>query len=321
MQAFALEKFRAICVGQRGLPLASPISSGQVNWMMYFSVYLDESGKVHNADYTAYCGYLADPGVWADFTVQWDRLRLRMGVPPIHTSRIMRNWTKGPDKKRDGWYEVYLKIVKGGIEWDGWRDSMLMEFARLILDSAIVCVGAAVDAKAYKAIRQSDSCRLGQKDTNVFCLQECIWMAMEKIMVVDKHPSITLILDDDKENAYDYYQNFKVLRTVWDQREVLGGNPTQRFEMMRDCVHTISYGQDNAVPALQAADMISYQASRFKKQQRVGEDIQPDDLYAFLTMGGLHQPKYYDEKVLRLLGHNNSQALERLRQRENCEGL
>lgn len=299
------------------LPLASSIGDG--GWIMYFSLFLDESGKSHrhNQDFTALCGYFGGPDDWGRFVEAWKKLRTHWVVPDIHMSKIMRADQQEP---KNPWTPVFQKITGLGIDWKEWRDSMLKDFAQLVFQYPLVCVGAVVDAAAYKLIKQTPNCKLVQQDTNVFSLQESVWLALEAIKIVDLDPSITLVIDDDKDTAYDYYQNFKVVRSVWDMDNP-HRVPGPRFEMMKRCVNAIAFAQDKYHPALQAADMIAYEAARFKRPQVVGRDIPPEDLYALLTMGGTHQPKFYDKDALLLLAQGTNEAIEMLREKSNCEGL
>jgi hypothetical protein len=257
------------------------------------------------------------PDDWGRFVEAWNKLRFHWNVPIIHMRLLMRAQDQNP---KNEWSATYQRITDLGIEWSDWRESMLRAFAELVFHSPLVCVGAAVDVLAYKAISRLPGCKLVGQDTNVFCLQESLWLAMEKIKIVDPHPSITLVIDDDKKSAYDFYQQFKTLRSVWDNEKLIK-QPGSRFEMMKNCVNAIAFGQDTYHPALQAADMISFLSRRFKTPPVVGKDIPTEDLYAWLTMGGTHQPKFYNKETLLKLAGNTHQALEKIQENDICDGI
>jgi hypothetical protein len=66
--------------------------------------------------------------------------------------------------------------------------------------------------------------------------------------------------------------------------------------------------------------MIAYVARRFKVDMTTGEDadfdVFPATLYPNLTMGGLHQPKFYTEDILYTLARGTAVNLERLKHEE-----
>ncbi|MGD0798227.1 MAG: DUF3800 domain-containing protein [Acidobacteriaceae bacterium] len=257
---------------------------------MYFALYLDESGKTHKGDFTSLCGYVATMDEWARFSLDWDNLRFKWQVPPIHMARIMY-----PDKKDDLWKRKYESTPRD--MWDSWRDTMLGEFGQLVLNANSVCVGSVVDAEAYRRIRETPNMRLVNEDSNVYTLQNAIMNALDKIETVDRNPSVSIIIDDDHETAKNYYDSLLNLRTMIDN-PLLPLEQRPRFERIKRCVHSLAFCNDAFFPPLQAADMISYEARRFKVEQKIGVDVEPSDRYALLTRGGLAQPQFYTEAVL-----------------------
>jgi hypothetical protein len=120
-----------------GLPV--PIEPEE--WIAVFYLYGDDSGKLHQSDYTSFCGYIAHISLWNSFSA-WNNCRFRWQVPPIHMARIMY-----PDRKDDEWKKIK---DEWGESWKVKRDAMLREFAGLVRVSGIVCVGAIIDAAHFR---------------------------------------------------------------------------------------------------------------------------------------------------------------------------
>ena len=288
---------------------ASRISSGQGRWIVYFVLYLDESGKSHFGDYTALCGYCASVDEWARFNINWDNLRYKWQVPPIHLSRIMF-----PQSKEDDWKKKHDWLVSHGVNWDQWRDTMLDEFAQLVQISNTVCVGSVVDAKAYKRIKTDPECKLVYDDSNVFLLQNAIARAIDSIEVVDRSPSLCVYIDDDRENAKRYYDSYWNLKTMLTHPQ-LPESQKPRFERIERIVDSIGFCNDKVHPGVQAADMISYIARSYKREP--GRD-EIEKLYAQLTRGGTNQPQYYPENILYEVGSRTGKFIEAAKDEENC---
>ncbi len=167
--------------------------------MAYFQIYVDESGKLSGkSDCTSLCGYVGHSQEWERVGMEWTACRLKYGVPSVHMSRIAN-----PDSKDDKWKEIKDKWRD---TWESRRDRMLDEFATIIQRASIACVGAVIDANAYGRIRTEQGCTLPQKDSNVFAFHHTIMRGLEKIETVDKFSPVSIVVDDDQENAFGYYE-------------------------------------------------------------------------------------------------------------------
>jgi hypothetical protein len=264
---------------------------------VHFALYLDESGKTDKGEFTSLCGYVGTIEEWSRFNTDWDNLRFKWQVPPIHMSRVMY-----PANKEDEWKRKWESIPND--IWDDWRHKMLDEFAQLIQLGNSLCVGSVVDAVTYRTLKATtDDFVLSNEDSNVFALHNAIMSALDKIEVVDKNPSVSVILDDDQGTALQYYESLRNLRSLIDDPRT-PADLMPRFERIKRCVHGIAFCNDAYFPPLQAADMISYVARRFKVEQKIGQDVEPSAMYALLTRGGLSQPQYYPAAILEKLARN-----------------
>jgi hypothetical protein len=254
--------------------------------MGVFNVYVDESGKLSGkSEYTSLCGYVAYAQEWNRVALEWNACRMRWGVPPIHMVRIM-----SPDLRDDEWK---AKKQAWGELWESRRDQLIEELSMIIHRAQLACVGAVVDANAYRRIMAEDKCTLHYKDSNVFAFHHVIMSSLEKIENVDRFSPISIIIDDDQENAFGYYQMLSTLRT----------HESDQFQKVRDRVHGISFCNDVSYPGIQMADMVAYIARRYKVGEASGDepslDSIPFSLYPHITTGGLHQPKVYTEEIIR----------------------
>src|ERR1700686_3365686 len=116
-------------------------SVGETVWMAHIHMFCDESGKVDNSPYISFCGFLGNNDQWLKVLSAWKALRIALHVPPIHVSAILH-----PSEK-NGWLEVK---DRWGSDWPQKSERMLDDFASIIEDSRVVCVGAIVDTGSFK---------------------------------------------------------------------------------------------------------------------------------------------------------------------------
>jgi len=271
--------------------------------MAYFHIYADESGKLSGkSDYTCLCGYVAHVQEWNRVGLEWDACRFRWQVPPLHMSRIM-----APDKKDDEWKK---KKEEWGDLWERKRDGMLEEFATIIQRASIACVGAVIDAVAYRKIKEEPDCLLHHKDTNVFAFHHLIMRSLEKIETIDRTSPVSVVVDDDQQTAMAYYEALNTLRTHWHQQ----------FKKVNERLVAICYGRDAAYPGLQAADMIAFVSRRLKLDKDEEFEQMPYSLYPSLTMGGIHQPKLYTEDIIRKVARGTFEHTQKANG-DNCDGI
>ena len=289
---------------------------------MYFSLFLDESGKVHKGDYTALCGYVSTMDQWGLFQQRWDQLRFKHGIPPIHLSRIVN-----PSSRDDGWKKKHQEITAGGVVWEDWYQRMLGDFAELISSSDVVCVGAVVDAVAYRELKEAapEDFLLANADSNVFLLQNVVTSALDKIDVVDPVGLMTICIDDDRENAFEYYRSYWNIKTMLENPN-LPAELRPRFERFKTRVDQISFSGDNFHPALQAADMIAYVSRAWKVDEgkSLNDPLRQElftHLFAHLTFGGTQQPKIVSRANLEKLAGNTAKSVRKAKDEAECWGI
>ena len=235
-------------------------------------------------------------------------------IPPIHMSRIIY-----PESKDDNWKKKYEEITRGGVAWEDWYASVLDDFAQLIVNSNIVCVGAGVDVKAYREIQKRDpeDFMITNIDSNVFLLQSALMFALDRIETVDRLGILNISIDDDQEHAFEYYKSFWNLKTIVNNPK-LPSEMKPRFARISDRVDQIGFCGDAFHPGIQAADMIAYVSRVFKINENTGNSELMSKLYALLTRGGSQQPKMYSEEILWKLAGNTAKSIRMGKDEKNC---
>jgi Protein of unknown function (DUF3800) len=267
-----------------GLPIPVQAEEDQI---VMFLIFGDESGKLHQSDYTSFCGYVAHVSTWNTLSGMWNACRLRWQVPPIHMARVMH-----PDRKDDQWKRIK---EEWGESWEAKRDVMLGEFATLVKGSGIICVGGIVDAAYFRKVADSDpSFKAIFKDPIYMSFHSLLMRGIDKTEVVDTHASIGIVIDDDEEFAMAVYQQLNNFRKELDpQLRKRYDEPTrEKMKRVKDRVHAITFADDASHPGLQAADMIAYETRKMMVERITTPDA-TSELYEQLTFFRTNQPKFY----------------------------
>jgi hypothetical protein len=252
--------------------------------MANFHIYGDESGKLSGkADITSFCGYVGHISAWAQFADIWRNCRLKWQVPPVHMARIMY-----PDGKDDDWKKVK---TDWGTSWEKKRDLMLKEFADIVRSSDIMCVGAIVDCKHFRHLADTDPLfKEAQRDPIHMAFHTFLMRGIEKTNIVDDCSPISIVIDDDPEFAMKVYEQIETLKTT--------------FPHVKKRVHAVSFVDDFSYPGVQAADMIAYEGRKIMVEKMTNPDA-TSDLYDDLTFHRVHQPQFYNAKILDQLRATN----------------
>jgi hypothetical protein len=270
-------------------------STKSEEWTIMFRIYGDESGKLSaNADRTSFCGYVANQSIWEAFSIHWDSCRFKWGLPPMHMARI-----NSPERKDDDWKK--LKEEWGEIKWNATMPIILSEFGEIVRESRIACVGAVVDSKHFRELAAKDKLfKKAYKDPIHMAFHFFIMRAMDKIEVVDTKSPVGVVVDNDKEFAMACYKQLESLKSLADHP-----NPFQtRFMRVKQRIHSMCFVDDASFPGVQAADMISYEARRIMVERMTNPQA-TSEMYSDLTFRGVHQPGFYDAKVLDQLQATN----------------
>lgn len=259
--------------------LPEPVVIGE--WMAFFYIYADESGKLSGkSDYTALCGFVGAALEVQRASYDWSLCQTKWGAPPIHMSQIMS------DNPRDQrWID---KRTEWGNRWEELRDTMLDDFASVLQQSRLVALGTVIDSAKYREIQKDPAIKLPVNDSNVYVFQELIMSALERIEVVDDCSPVSVVVDDDQDTAFQYYEMLKSLKA----------NESSSFDKIRRRVHGLCFSNDKSYPILQAADMLAYESRSLMVKRISDPNTPPSQRYQRLTQGGINQPKLYTGDTL-----------------------
>jgi hypothetical protein len=274
-----------------------PASVEKEDFLAVFYIYADESGKPQKDDYTSLCGYVAHEAEWARFLLEWQAVRMKWQIPPVHMARIMF-----PERKDDEW----LKVRKAwGKDWEFKRDMMLQELAMTVRGAALVAIGAVVDAKHFRALADSEFKREA-KDPLFLALHTVVMRAIEATEVIDRCSPIGLIIDDDRENSIECYRRLNNLKD----------HPHLMFAKVRERIRSMTFANDDYYPGLQAADMLAYESRRYMVSRIDNPEAEPSELLMLLTTLFIHQPRLYTPAILDQLEKGTLKMLEDERAKE-----
>jgi hypothetical protein len=143
---------------------------------------LDESGKFKDSEYVSFCGYISDVERWETFSREWDDLRTKRGVPPIHTASV--------------------KDI-----------ALLLEFAEIIQKYALRAIGVAVDVNAFISRSEKFKKRFHKGDPHFLTFYTVI-CSIEKLMN-DDPATVSLICDDEEGQAIQCYKLLTSLKSQY----------------------------------------------------------------------------------------------------------
>lgn len=155
----------------------------RVRLMAVFHACLDESGKFRDSQYISFCGYISDFKSWEMFSQEWDALRLKLGLPPIHMASLAS------------------------------QADLLIKFAGLIQKFALRTVGVAVDVGAFNSRSEKFKNRFRNGDPHYLAFYTVI-SSVDKLLD-DRPESVSLICDDDEGTATSCYKLLALLKSQY----------------------------------------------------------------------------------------------------------
>jgi hypothetical protein len=143
---------------------------------------LDESGKFKDSDYVSFCGYISDFERWEGFSREWDALRTKRSVPPIHTTSV----------KDTG---------------------LLLEFAEIVQKHALQVLGVVVDVKAFTSRSEKFKKNFHKGNPHYLAFYTVI-SSIEKLL--NGNPAtVSLICDDEESQAIQCYKLLTGLKSQY----------------------------------------------------------------------------------------------------------
>lgn len=215
--------------------------------------FFDESGKFHDHEMVAFCGFGASESQLVDFGKQWNNQLRRCGMDALH-------WVKA---RRNG-KELGRNI---GAQSLSDRISDLKPFADCVNDYLGLGIACVFEVTGYTSFAKESKELLGGSD-NPFYVQ---FLRNVMLLVEFAKPDevITMTCDEDEEtawNCYSFYRRVKELDPRAGKR-----------------LKAITFADDETFPALQAADMLSFLCREQAQLQWHGTHYDYEEFFRYLT--------------------------------------
>jgi hypothetical protein len=202
--------------------------------------YFDETKNSHQ-DFVAASGYLANDSNWDALTDDWATLLKKHSLPFLHTADFL---------SAEG---VYEKLGWKEKEKNDFIPVVLGEFVDIIRRHTVFGISIGLDAKKYREITDGHKKRYKPE---VFCFERIIGGCIGIANAIDEKSPLCLLFDDCRDYSMKAYANFCEVQ--------------QRHPEIKDRIGLIGFGNDEVIPALQAADVLAYATQRL--QDSGGDD-------------------------------------------------
>jgi hypothetical protein len=214
---------------------------------------LDGGGKWREHKYVAFCGYLADVEQFEQFSADWKRELQAANLTALHASEAMA-W------EGDDWAKFYREW---GEDRDLKRQALFERFIDVIRrHPSLTAIGMTADSNGLR-VKSANSSR-----PDLMLFERVVKIAMGRI-----ESTQNLSIFCDWEDGFDE-MCLRLLRKL----RIQGVVDARRVVLL-------AFGDDQAYPELQAADLFAYLSCR--ETQRHGERSQDpvDPLYERLMSG------------------------------------
>jgi hypothetical protein len=192
--------------------------------------FFDESGKFHDHDIVAFCGFLANSEQWNALQIVWDELLIRWGISSLHMSGGVLNFKRSLSARAPALgKEARIKVIS--------------QFIRAIRESLPIGIAAAVHVQAYQALPEHHKKVLGGDDPYYFAFSQAMGEVVGYLNVI---PGSTANIICDDEEKY-FVECYKMMARY-----------KRNNRLLRDKFVSLCAANDAAFPQLQAADVFAY---------------------------------------------------------------
>jgi Protein of unknown function (DUF3800) len=252
-------------------------------WMAHVFFYADESGKYPGSSCISFCGYVGNVDAWQRLANDWNGLRLKLDVPPIHMAAMMH-----PDDDEE--WAATKEVHRAN--WEKFRDDTLDAFASLIQAASVACIGAVVDCDAFRDLPLVNL-KNRVSDPHYIVFEWAILRAIDRVTWADPTGALGIIVDDDEAKAMHCYALLNQLK-----RE-------PALSRVKERVSGICFADDKKYIGVQAADMIAFESRNLMRRK-----APPSPLFAKLTRQGTDQPHLFNAYALKKLDEECSNEPE-----------
>lgn len=187
-------------------------------------VFADDSDTFGKNGFLCLAGFIADDQGWDNLLNRWvDKLE-EHGLEGIHTSDFLAG---NGEYRSLGW------------DWER-RLSVLSEFMDIIRDEVSMGIACTVNAGEYRHLLKDSKKKMKPEE---FCFHRILIMSFNYMKDVKSNESLTVWLDDSEKTSSRFLNIWTRIKKNWKGDKSM--------------LASISFGDDRALPQLQAADVLA----------------------------------------------------------------
>jgi uncharacterized protein DUF3800 len=196
-------------------------------FMAILYAYFDESGKKGDHPVVTFTGVCVSQVRLEKFDDAWNALLRQYGIKSLHLAKAARlKEACGPRMPR---HQTFKE-----------RIDALIPFADCINEHLEIGLVQAIDVKGFRSLQAEAESGMGSPDDPYYLA--FTRGLLEIVKYVHGDDRISLVCDDDSETAWSCYAHYRAIR--------------KNHEETRIKTVSLSFANDEAFPALQAADMV-----------------------------------------------------------------
>jgi len=222
--------------------------------MVIQNLFCDEGGKYQTSPLVSFCGAVVSPSRLGAFNDAWQALLQSYGLTSFHM------------KDAANIYAEYGSKLPRDRSVDQTIDALL-PFADCINENLEIGYIQVWDAKAYASLPLEAKAKLGGSnfDPHYLAFVRSILEVADKLGSDDR---VSLVCDDDEVKAWDTYLHYRAICNAVPE--------------LRKKFAALSFADDRAYPALQAADMMAFLARAEALSQFNGKSSDWTRLFNYL---------------------------------------
>lgn len=187
-------------------------------------IFADDSGSFGKDGFLCLAGFIASDQGWDNLLNRWVEKLKEHKLEGIHTSDFLSG--KGEHRDLGLTYEQRLEV--------------LGEFMDIIRDEVSMGLACAVHATEYRYALQASTKRLKPEE---FCFHRLLLMSFDYMRDTKSQESLTVWFDDSEKTSSRFLNIWTRIKRNWKGDKSM--------------LASISFGDDRALPQLQAADILA----------------------------------------------------------------
>ncbi|MBU1607180.1 MAG: DUF3800 domain-containing protein [Alphaproteobacteria bacterium] len=187
-------------------------------------VFIDDSDTFAKNGFLCLAGFMASDAAWDRFCIRWEELLQKHALAVMHTSHFLSG-------------QGIYKVLGHSFER---RVGILSEFLDVIREETECGVFAAVNAGEYREVLRSAKKKLQPEE---FLFRRILRRSFDHMVEIKSVESIGFWFDDSEKTSSRFL-------ALWHRTK-------KNWKFARSMLGSIAFGDDNALPPLQAADVLA----------------------------------------------------------------